>query len=367
MHVALLVSSLAGGGAERAVSEMANYWARRSWSVTVITWTRAGDPETYIVDAAVQRTYLGLAGASMGLCSAIYNNARRIMALRGALEVLKPDVLLSFMDSNNVAALIASRGIGIPVVIAERSDPATNTMTKRSWRALRRVTYRWADAVVAQTRWAADWVSARCRVNCEVVPNLLRTLPSVEAAAPREHIVLSVGRLSVEKDIGTLLRAFAGTRRVHPSWRLVIAGDGPKRGELELLAASLDIAECVLFAGFVEHPERLMQRAGIYVLSSQFEGFPNALLEAMVMGAAVVSSDCRSGPGELIRDGINGRLFRAGDAKGLATIMSELMRTEELRRSLGTEAMQVRDRFAPEKVMPRWESVLRGAIARGRA
>jgi GalNAc-alpha-(1->4)-GalNAc-alpha-(1->3)-diNAcBac-PP-undecaprenol alpha-1,4-N-acetyl-D-galactosaminyltransferase len=367
MHIILLVSTLRGGGAERAVSEMANYWVRRCWSVTIVTWTRADDLDVYPVDAAVQRLYLGVASASTGLCTAVYNNARRISVLRGALNVTKPDVLLSFMDTNNVAALIAARGTGIPVVIAERSDPAANTMTNRMWRMLRRITYSWADAAVAQTRKAAEWVTVRCGVNCEEVPNALRALPIADVGAPREDVVLSVGRLSAEKDICTLLRAFARARRLRPSWRLVIVGDGPQRVELEELAASLNIAASVTFAGFVSHPELLMQRAAIYVLSSRFEGFPNALLEAMAMGAAVVSSDCDSGPRELIKDGINGRLFSPGDEDGLAAILSELMRTEALRRSLGAEAMQIRERFAPERIMPRWESVLRAAIARRRA
>jgi GalNAc-alpha-(1->4)-GalNAc-alpha-(1->3)-diNAcBac-PP-undecaprenol alpha-1,4-N-acetyl-D-galactosaminyltransferase len=367
MHVALLVSSLAGGGAERAASEMANYWVRHSWDVTVLTWTRAGDPEVYGVDAAVQRVYLGLASASAGLLPRLCNNARRIGMLRRVLYALKPDIVLSFMDTNNVAAIIATRGTGIPVVVAERSDPAANTMTNHVWRTLRRVTYRWADAAVAQTRMAADWISERCGVSCAVVPNSLRMLPIPNAGAPRDQTVLSVGRLSAEKDVGTLLRAFAGARRAGPSWRLVIVGDGPQRPVLEAMATSLGVAEYVTFVGFVNQPEQLMERAGIYVLTSRFEGFPNALLEAMAMGACVISSDCRSGPGEMIRDGINGRLFRPGDADDLTAILSELMRSDGLRRSFGAQAMQIRGQFAPEQIMPRWESVLRGAIERKRA
>lgn len=368
MRLSLVISSLAGGGAERAVSEMANHWASRAITVSIITWCGGSEVDAYALHAGIRRARLDVRG-EQGSASRPSRVLRRIRELRREFLEHRPDVILSFVDSTNVVALLAARGLEVPVVIAERSAPAANLTLSSPWRLLRRITYRRADRVVAQTRAAARWLDEHCGTTADVIPNVLRALPAARTEDPesaRSPVVLAVGRLAWEKDLGTLIRAFAMVHGAHRDWTLVLLGEGPLREELQAQVRELGIADAVRFEGFRPDPEAWMARAAIFVLSSRFEGYPNALLEAMAMGAAVVSSDCPSGPREIIREGVDGRMFAVGEVAALASLLRELMDDAPQRRRLGTAARGVRERHAPDRIMQLWDGLLQDAV-RGRS
>lgn len=362
----MVISSLGGGGAERAVAEFSAHWASLGHSLSVVTWDASDAPDAYPLAGGVRRIGLNVRRNSAGVGSAVVNVARRVLALRLELLHARPDVLVSFMDSTNVVSLLATRGLGIPVVIAERTDPEANVTLSRIWRLLRRLTYRWASQVVVQTRAAADWLDRHCATRAVVIPNLLRHLPPAGPMQARERMVVSVGRLAWEKDPETLIRAFAAVFSRRPDWRLVLVGEGPLRDELAVLTDQLGLGSATQFAGFARTPEQWMARAALFVLSSRFEGFPNALLEAMAMGVAVVSTDCPSGPREMIENGVNGRLFQVGDVQGLAALLAELMDDEAQRARLAQAATEVRNWHSPERIMAKWDAVLQAAVG-GRA
>ncbi len=364
MRLTIVISSLAGGGAERAVSEMANCWARSKCDVTIITWDHHGDQDAYRLDPSVERVRLGLRRHSTGWWQRLSGALGRIASLRAALRRSAPDVVLSFTDSTNVLSILATRGMRIPILIAERSDPQSNATVNAVWRLFRRLTYRWADRVIAQTRSAGDWLDANCGTRALVIPNLLRELPDPGSSMKRDRIVLAVGRLAWEKDVETLIRGFAIAHRRHAEWTLALVGEGPLKGRLMDLAVEVGVGKVTRFAGFSTTPEQWMARAGLFVLSSRFEGFPNALLEAMAMGMAVVSSDCPSGPREIVANGENGRLFPVGDAQGLADILVELMSDPTQRTRLGTAALRVRETYSRDRVMELWNQAIRAASVR---
>lgn len=364
MRIAIVISTLAGGGAERVLTEMVNAWAQRGWQVTIISWTAGHDEEAYAISPAVIRMPLDVLRKSDNWPSRLQNSTRRLTALRKALRRVRPDVILSFMAATNVTVLLASMGLRFPVVVSERSDPSTTANLSRVWRVLRRLIYRKADLVVAQTAGAGAWLDKYCGVQSIVIPNLLRTLPAPPVGLLRENIILGVGRLVPEKDWETLLRAFALVRARNPGWRLVIVGEGPSRENLERLASDLSIRESTSFPGFTRQPEAHMARAAISVLCSQFEGFPNALLESMAMGAAVVASDCGPGPRELITEGVDGRLFKTGDAEALACLLEKLMENPALRSKMGMQAARVREKFSPVNVMAQWDRALEQVAVR---
>jgi glycosyltransferase involved in cell wall biosynthesis len=190
----------------------------------------------------------------------------------------------------------------------------------------------------------------------QVIPNSLRELPSVQC--DRELLIIAVGRLSVEKGFDVLLKAFAELSPNFPGWRVCIIGEGTERQALTRLRDELDLAGRVEFSGEVSQVELWMARASLLVHPSRREGFPNAVLEAMGMGLAVVCADCRAGPSELIEDGLNGRLVPVDDVAELARVMSELMMAPELRERIGSEARKVRKRFAQDVIMDKWQSLL---------
>ncbi|HVO48294.1 MAG TPA: glycosyltransferase, partial [Steroidobacteraceae bacterium] len=165
---------------------------------------------------------------------------------------------------------------------------------------------------------------------------------------------------SREKGFDVLLRAFAGIAAQFPQWRVGILGEGVERESLRRLSEELQLAARVEFAGEVREVETWMARAGLLVHPSRREGFPNVVLEAMGMGMAVISADCRAGPAELIENRVNGRLVPVDDVQALSRAMTELMSNPAERERLGGEARKVRERFAPERIMARWEACLRG-------
>ncbi|MFP6764520.1 MAG: glycosyltransferase, partial [Planctomycetaceae bacterium] len=154
---------------------------------------------------------------------------------------------------------------------------------------------------------------------------------------------------------------FAAIARQHSGWNLVIVGDGPARKELELQIAGHGLADRILLTGWIEHPWTLLQKASVFVLPSRYEGFPNALLEAMARGKACIATDCQSGPAEIIQSGINGLLVDAdhsGDVQtALEAALDNLLSNQDLRESLGEHATDVRSEFGAKKYFRAWDDI----------
>jgi glycosyltransferase involved in cell wall biosynthesis len=288
---------------------------------------------------------------------------RRIRKLRAILIKARPDAVLSFIDISNVMTLLACVGLGLRVIVSERVNAAGNECIPWAWRVLRIATYRRADAVVAQTPDAARWIARLCGVKAIAIPNPLRALP--DTAGPRESMILAVGRLTHQKGFDLLVRAFSAIEREFAEWRLVIIGAGPDRCALLRLSEQLKLGDRVEFRPPVKDIDSWMARAGLVVQPSRFEGFPNVILEAMGMGAAVISADCRSGPAQIIKDGVNGRLVPVDDVAVLARVMAELLCRPEERARLGSEARKVRQAFGQDLVMKQWESCVMPACSAG--
>jgi GalNAc-alpha-(1->4)-GalNAc-alpha-(1->3)-diNAcBac-PP-undecaprenol alpha-1,4-N-acetyl-D-galactosaminyltransferase len=350
-HLLLVTDSLQCGGAERQMADMANYWCGRGMRVTLATWSGPRPADFYGTDARIRRVYLN--DESTGR---VRVNLRRVLKLRRHLVESKPHAVLSFLTRSNVPTILAATGLGIPVVISERTRPEREIGLRIEWRILRRMFYGRAAGVVCQTRATADWIWRNWRIRASVIPNSLRPLPM--AGAGREPLVVGVGTLKREKGFDLLLEAFARIAGNFPDWRAAVVGDGPERAELLRLRDTLGLGSRVEFPGRATDVESWMARAGLVVQPSRFEGFPNAVLESMGMGAAVVSADCPAGPAEMIDDGVNGRLVPVEDVAALAGAMSALMAEPDLRARLGREAAKVRERFRQETIMTQWEALL---------
>ena len=355
-NLVLVTGSLQGGGAERQLADMANYWAAKGVSVTFATWTGAEVADFYRLDGGIRRAHLDVPSASGGLVQKIVANVRRVLKLRRLLSLLEPDAVLSFLPESNVLTILAAARLPTRVCIAERAQPASDTTVPPMWRMLRRILYGRSDAIVAQTNDAAEWIRARWRKPAVVIPNSLRAMPA--PVQTREPLVVAIGRLTRQKGFDLLLRAMARAVPAFPEWSTVIIGDGVERARLQQLSEELGLRERVRLLGEISDVETWLAKAGMVVQPSRFEGFPNVVLEAMAMGAAVVSADCRAGPADLIEDGVNGRLVPVEDVETLASVMTELMSQPQVRADLGREAMKVRQRFQQDLIMPRWEEVL---------
>jgi GalNAc-alpha-(1->4)-GalNAc-alpha-(1->3)-diNAcBac-PP-undecaprenol alpha-1,4-N-acetyl-D-galactosaminyltransferase len=373
MKLVLVISALSAGGAERVISILANYWAGKSWAITLITLDELVS-DFYQLHPHVKRIGLGLMAESPYLTTSIKHNWARVKKLRQVIKAERPDAIISFVDTVNVLTLLATFGLGLPVIISERTEPRYHN-PGRMWPWLRRLTYPWANAIVAQSDSVCQWLRSLGgkKPICMVIPNPIN--PAIlegKGNSPGEttaiighrdrRLVMSLGRFSREKGYDLLIKAFALIAQGHLKWDLVIIGDGPERDKLLRLAAELDMGKRVHFPGRLENPENLLCQADIFVLPSRYEGFPNALMEAMACGVAVISFDCPSGPREIIREGIDGLLVTSEDVKALAAAMTRLMADEGLRKRLAAKAAEVKERFSLEKVGSRWETLLRRCV-----
>jgi len=248
------------------------------------------------------------------------------------------------MSHANVVALWAARlaGGATPVVATVHntmsvSTPRQGLIAAGFWPHALRIFYPWAASVVAVSRGAADDFARssgfpRDRVevvyNPVIMPDTVaraREVPDHPWFGPGQPpVILGVGRLTPQKDFPTLLRAFAQVRR-HRAARLIILGEGEGRAELDALAGELGVAEDVALPGFQKNALSYMAHSGVFVLSSAWEGLPTVLIEALAAGTRVVSTDCPSGPREILQDGRLGALVPVGDAMGLATAIMETL------------------------------------------
>jgi GalNAc-alpha-(1->4)-GalNAc-alpha-(1->3)-diNAcBac-PP-undecaprenol alpha-1,4-N-acetyl-D-galactosaminyltransferase len=356
----LIISSLSSGGAERVISRMANYWVKQGWEITLLTFDDGSQLPFYQLEAQVKHLPLGIAATSVNPIAGIFNNIASTQALRAAIVSSHPDVVISFMDRTNVIAILATRGLNIPILVSERNDPEMLS-PGRMWEVLRQWTYPFADRITVQTERAGKYFP-RLRDRVVVMPNPV-VLPPDEITGlppqlPGDRQIIAIGRLDPQKGFDLLLRAFARLADQHQTWNLTILGEGELRAELETLRTELGLQYRVQLLGRVSNPHDYLKQADIFVMSSRFEGFPNALCEAMACGLAVISTDCRNGPREIIRDGVDGMLVPTEDVPALAIAMEQLMSDEAKRKSLANRSAEITQRFGLEQVMLLWETLI---------
>ena len=367
MRIALVISSLWRGGAERVMSLLANHCAARGDSVVLITYERSSSD--YLLDARVERVSLDLNQVSNGFVNALLNNWRRLVALRKALRESGASVVISFEERMNAFAVLVTIGLHIRCIVSERTDPRRHDVGF-VWALLRRLTYPFADALIVQTEavrpWARGAVLDKGRVH--VVPNPVRCMKRFVRIDAQRHcpIVVGVGRLVTGKGFDVLMHAFHRAVQAHPDWRLVIVGEGPERQRLERLAQELGMTDQMTITGWIAEPGDMLRTADIFVLSSHYEGFPNALLEAMACAVPVIATSC-AGASEIITDDFDGLLVPVNSISGLAGALERLMTDRALRLSLGARALAAAQRYKIKAVMGQWDEVITEPIPRAGA
>jgi len=370
-RILVFIHSLHGGGAERVAAELSSWWAQAGRHVTLVTQEGA-DSDAYPLDPAVERVVLDTAGASGGGLAGLLANLRRLRALRACLKRARPDVVLGMMTTASVLAVLAATGLPCRVIATEHTHPPSQQLGAM-WLRLRRWAYPRAARVVALTRGTAQWLAEHVPGSrLAVIPNPvhwpLREAGPALAPPPREAgpLLLAVGRLHPDKGFDVLLRAYAQLAPAHPDWRLAILGEGGERAALQAQAEALGIADRVDMPGRAGNVGDWYARADLYVLSSRVEGLSNTLLESLASGVAAVAFDCETGPREIVRDGEDGVLVRpVQDPAALAQALSRLMSDPQARARMAARAVDVRERFAPGRILARWQAVFDEALAGG--
>ena len=369
LRILMLVNSMGKGGAERVAATLCNGWAAYGHRVVICATYFESHDVAYDLRADVEVVFLrDLPGAAAG--SVLPRPVRKLRALRASIRQQRPDVVVSFLTNVNIYAILATRGLGIPLVVSERADPASASELSLTLRLARALLYRSASAVVAQTASAAErlrtllWSVRRVAVIPNPVPPELSTSDLRVVHSRKAGVVVAMGRLAPEKRFDVLIRAFHRAFSADDAWQLKIWGDGPLREELQSLVSTLGLDGRVQLPGITDQPWRALEDAQIFALTSAHEGFPNAMLEAMALGVPCVAVDCPSGPAELSRREGTAILVPPDDLEALATALADLAADEGRRARLGRQASEfVRSRFSLSTVLADWDSLFQEVAA----
>lgn len=356
MHVAMLSGSLSCGGSERVLVNLAEYLTKKGHKVTMVT-TFVNENE-YDVPSGVSRIVSGLTKEEES-SSRIRNVFRRFSKLSGIWKDIKPDVILSFIGKNNFNAILTGKKAKIPVAVSIRANPEMeyyNIIMK----LLSKTLFVRADKVIVQTKDQLLYFPPYIRRKAIIMKNPVNPEFMVEPYdGIREKTIVTVGRVDDNKNHKLIIDAFAGISEKYPDYRVIIYGEGDKRSELKEYVKSLGLENRIELPGRVLDVPGTIKKAGVFVLSSDMEGSPNALIEAMVLGLPAISTDCPcGGPSELIEDGVNGLLIPVGNRQKMQDCLQKIINDLQFANRLGENALKTRDIYSPEKVLENWENLL---------
>ena len=349
MKITLFIGSLYGGGAERVTCNLASYLVQHGHQVEILTMSET--EKAYELDKRVSvRTLLSLRERK----NTVVNTLIRMPRFWKYLKLSDTDAYIVMLPKTTIMLLIFRWLTKAKVIAAERVDPAS--YSNRIAKMLRRFA-KCADGWVFQTEDAQKWY-ANFLKDCKstVIPNAINPIfIRPKYVGEKRKVIAGAGRLNDQKNFGLLIRAFAKIAPEFPEYNLTIYGKGDKEQELKSLVDSLGLRGRVEFPGNIQNIAEEMEKNTMFVLSSDFEGMPNALMEAMALGLPCISTDCPcGGPRYLIRDGVNGLLVPVGDAEEMAKAMSKVLFDSGKSESMGNSARKIAESLAPGKIYKQW-------------
>lgn len=352
MNILFYINTLGHGGAERVMANLANTFADSyAYDITLVTSKR--EETEYALSPNVKR--VNLLDDYSG--NAVVRNFKLLFELRALLKREKPDVAISFLPAPNYRLLLASVGLPVKKIVSVRNDPNReypNFINKFIAKNL----YNIADKVVFQTEDAQKWFPKLIQGKSVIIMNQVdNKFYNTERDTLTKDIV-SVGRLTKQKNQRLLIEAFNDIRD-KTEHNLIIYGDGEMREELEALVSELGLQERVLLPGNTDNVVDILKTAKLFVMPSDYEGMPNALLEAMAMGLPCISTDCPcGGPRMIIKDGENGVLVPTMDKDALVSAIINLINNEEKLNELGQKAKAAALAFSPSVIIKDWENCI---------
>lgn len=338
---------LTGGGSERVLSMIANYYAEQGIDTQMILLS--DEPRVYPISDKVKiiECYCPMKG------NKLIWHVKRILSIRKAIKASDSDTVISFMWDINMKVILACLGLGKKIIISERADPVSSNRRKSFDIACKWI-FPKADTIVFQTEQVQSYYPINQKQKSIVIPNPVSTKAS-KFTGKRDKKIVAIGRLLPQKNFEMLLNAFHIFHESHKDYILEIYGEGIEKDKLSKLAHDLKISEYVKFKGFVPNIEEEIKNAMIYASSSNYEGISNAMLEALALGIPAVCTDCPvGGAAMVIKNRENGILVPVNDYIAMAKSFNELADNSDLLESISKKAKEVSEIYSIENIGRMW-------------
>lgn len=359
MKITFVTATLTSGGSERVMSIVANKMQERGYEVEIICLN--DEIVFYPINEGIRITHVEVEAGTKSL-------PKKLWWFRKYIQKTQPDVVIAFMVSVYTVTLLALIGVDIPVISSVRNDPAYSNLRKK---ITRKILLPRSAHVVVQTQQIKQFFSKNIQKKTMVIYNPVNERvfetsydndddndnPGLKIKDERFNRIISVGRLYPQKDQKTMIEAFAKVSEKHPDWKLIIFGEGPERGALELLVERLKVKDKVSLPGKSENIIDELKKSKIFCLSSIYEGMSNALVEAICVGLPIVTTKV-SGTEELIKDGENGFIVDIGDKDTMAMALTKVIEDENLRQQFAEKNKAQAVRFETNAIVDQWEEVI---------
>ena len=345
--IVFIIPNMGGGGTERVISLLSSEYIRQGYPVAVMQF--AGYKKAYELDPAVED--FSISAQSKGN-PFVYIG--RIIRMRRYWKANPDAYIFAFCVMGAICSVVSTIGMHRRILVAERSSPEScNIPRLRDW------AYRRAQVIVFQTKYGTTFFDKKIVDKAVVIPNpvVLSDTTGVYTGI-RTHRVVTVGRLFKGKNQEMLLRAFADFHREYPDYELHVYGNGDMEEQLKGIAADIGISEAVVWHGFCRNVQEEIRDSRMFVLSSDYEGISNSMLEALALGIPVISTDCPIyGAREYIKDGENGLLIPVGDGSALSAAMKKIAGDDVLAQKFSINGALVRNRYGIEIIADRFLEV----------
>lgn len=349
--IVFVIPTLLAGGMERVMSGLVNYLSTKEYL------------KCYLILLCNKENFYKLNKNVIEVKPKFSNNnkfiyiIKTLFYLRNNLKKIKPDSVLCFGETYNSFALLASLGLGLNIFVSDRSKP------NKDWgffhNKLRKILYPKAKGLIAQTKYAKNFIEKEVgHKNIKIIPNPIENSKfiSKKEITKRENIIITVGRLVQSKRIDILIDVFSKIN--NNKWKLWILGDGPERKSLEKKAIENGKIDNIVFWGNKLEIHEMYAKSKIFAFTSESEGFPNAILEAMATGLPCIAFDCIAGPGDLIENGKNGYLIKIGDFDSFCEKMILLMNNEDLINQFSISAQEKAMNYEMNKIGDEYQNFL---------
>ncbi len=356
MKITIYIGSLIGGGAERVCCNLANYLSESGHDVSMLLMSET--TEQYPLNQNVKKFFLTKLSEKR---NKLFTAIKRYSRVKKYIKTTDVDCYIVMLPITISLLLHFRSKIKGKIIASERNDPLSSSKLSKfsmKWYA------KHADAWVFQTEDARKWYEPYVKNKTIVIPNAINSdFIRPEYTGEREKSIVGVGRLSEQKNFQLLLDAFAKVSPDYPEYVLKIFGKGPLENELKLYAEKIGVLQKTQFMGYVSNMPEQLEKAGLFVLSSDYEGMPNALMEAMALGLPCISTDCPAGGSKfLIDDGENGLLVPVGDREKMVVALRKILGDKDFAEKIGKNARKVAVNLAPEYIYSKWGNFIKEVV-----